>query len=402
MFAKRQRFKPKGKAIQIEKDDISFEPEKKEKIDNNKNDNEEKNINNNDKKDNKEPISINNNDKEIKNIFLNKKHKNPVQYSTDDINQESINKIKEIFKPEERKKELTKNELLHAKYDQKNESHPEDEAARQKETQNKVSNTSKNTTKGAYFYKVNCRFDYAGGICKDFKETGYCGFGENCIFAHVRGDYKTGWELEMEWEQKMREKERKEKLGIKEEEGSCSSDECNCNHNDNNNEIKYRCGICKTENMKEPVSTLCNHYFCEKCAIDRYKVNELCAICKQDTKGVFNNAEKIVGFNKKVGNIHKNSKIIKSILEKKNKNLCKYEENTYNNDEDKIKNIEDEGNMDYLDNRQRDYDIGLKEDDKDTTDFNENIVFDNKKGKKKEKFKLMNDWIYESNYKSYD
>ena len=47
--------------------------------------------------------------------------------------------------------------------------------------------------------RVNCRFDYAPGICKDYKETGYCGFGDSCVFLHDRGDYKSGWELEEEW-----------------------------------------------------------------------------------------------------------------------------------------------------------------------------------------------------------
>ena len=57
--------------------------------------------------------------------------------------------------------------------------------------------------------RSTCRFDYAPGICKDFKETGYCGFGETCIFVHDRSDYKLGWELEQEWNKLQREKELK-------------------------------------------------------------------------------------------------------------------------------------------------------------------------------------------------
>ncbi len=39
-------------------------------------------------------------------------------------------------------------------------------------------------------------FDYKPDICKDYKETGYCGYGDACKFVHDRGDYKSGWELE--------------------------------------------------------------------------------------------------------------------------------------------------------------------------------------------------------------
>lgn len=44
------------------------------------------------------------------------------------------------------------------------------------------------------------RWDYAPDICKDFKETGFCGFGDSCKFMHDRSDYKFGWQLEKEWD----------------------------------------------------------------------------------------------------------------------------------------------------------------------------------------------------------
>lgn len=34
------------------------------------------------------------------------------------------------------------------------------------------------------------------------QETGYCGYGDNCLYIHDRGDYKSGWELERDWEEK--------------------------------------------------------------------------------------------------------------------------------------------------------------------------------------------------------
>lgn len=50
--------------------------------------------------------------------------------------------------------------------------------------------------------------DYKPDICKDYKETGYCGYGDGCKFMHDRGDYKQGWQLDKEWE--MKEKAKKE------------------------------------------------------------------------------------------------------------------------------------------------------------------------------------------------
>ncbi|KAJ2341639.1 RNA-splicing factor, partial [Coemansia erecta] len=43
--------------------------------------------------------------------------------------------------------------------------------------------------------------DYQPNVCKDYKETGYCGYGDSCIFLHDRGVYKTGWQLEKEFEE---------------------------------------------------------------------------------------------------------------------------------------------------------------------------------------------------------
>lgn len=43
------------------------------------------------------------------------------------------------------------------------------------------------------------RWDYQPDICKDYKETGYCGFGDSCKFLHDRSDYKAGWQLEMDY-----------------------------------------------------------------------------------------------------------------------------------------------------------------------------------------------------------
>jgi hypothetical protein len=45
------------------------------------------------------------------------------------------------------------------------------------------------------------RIDHEPCICKDYKETGFCGFGDSCKFIHDRGDYKMGWQIEREFDQ---------------------------------------------------------------------------------------------------------------------------------------------------------------------------------------------------------
>ena len=47
--------------------------------------------------------------------------------------------------------------------------------------------------------------DYNPSLCKDYHDTGYCCFGDSCIYIHDRGDYKAGWELEKDWEQERKE-----------------------------------------------------------------------------------------------------------------------------------------------------------------------------------------------------
>lgn len=46
------------------------------------------------------------------------------------------------------------------------------------------------------FVRTTIRVDYQPDICKDYKETGFCSYGDTCKFLHDRGDYKQGWEIE--------------------------------------------------------------------------------------------------------------------------------------------------------------------------------------------------------------
>lgn len=56
--------------------------------------------------------------------------------------------------------------------------------------------------------------------------------------------------------------------------------------------IPFKCVICKRD-YKSPVVTRCGHYFCEACALNRYRKEPSCAACGKGTGGIFNNAKKL-------------------------------------------------------------------------------------------------------------
>jgi RING finger protein 113A len=82
--------------------------------------------------------------------------------------------------------------------------------------------------------------DYQPDVCKPYKETGFCGYGDSCKFLHDRGDYLAGWQLD-----KMDPAEAKQIMEEEEE------------------EVPFACYICRKE-FTDPVVTKCGHYFCMK------------------------------------------------------------------------------------------------------------------------------------------
>nr|XP_026483725.1 RING finger protein 113A [Vanessa tameamea]XP_026483726.1 RING finger protein 113A [Vanessa tameamea] len=114
------------------------------------------------------------------------------------------------------------------------------------------------------------RWDYQPDICKDYKETGFCGFGDSCKFLHDRSDYKHGWQLELE-ETKPKEGESDYEI-------------------DSDDDLPFKCFICRGS-FEDPIVTRCKHYFCEKCALQNYKKSTRCFICNAQTSGVFNPAK---------------------------------------------------------------------------------------------------------------
>lgn len=147
-----------------------------------------------------------------------------------------------------------------------------------------------------------------GGICKDFKECGYCGFGDACKFLHDRSDYKSGWQLDREWDEQQKEKEKKLKARLERKlrrktgvEGADSDDEGEDSEagsdSSSDDDLPSVCQICRTpwaEITSTAVVTQCMHYFCETCALEQYVQDSKCAVCMAQTSGIFNAADQIM------------------------------------------------------------------------------------------------------------
>nr|CAR93258.1 CG4973-PA [Drosophila melanogaster] len=129
--------------------------------------------------------------------------------------------------------------------------------------------------------RATVRWDYQPDICKDYKETGYCGFGDSCKFLHDRSDYKAGWQLEMDHEN--------QRTGDVDSDGDDTKYEI---HSDEET-LPFKCHICR-QSFVNPVVTKCKHYFCEKCALAQYKKSQRCIICSQQTNGIFNPAKELI------------------------------------------------------------------------------------------------------------
>lgn len=141
--------------------------------------------------------------------------------------------------------------------------------------------------------RTTARFDYDPSICKDYKETGTCGYGDSCIYLHDRSDYKSGWQIEQEWKDKER-KRAKELLGSAAGEIGGDDDPGGADGKDGGG-LPFACFICRGPFVR-PVVTLCKHYFCEKCALQRFGKEKKhdCAVCGEPTKGNFSVAREII------------------------------------------------------------------------------------------------------------
>ena len=96
--------------------------------------------------------------------------------------------------------------------------------------------------------RTTVRWDYEPDTCKDWRETGICGFGLSCKFAHDRGDYKFGWQLERDFEEKQRAREYGEEI---EEE---SDDDKYVINSSDEEALPRKCPLCR-KSFSSPVVT---------------------------------------------------------------------------------------------------------------------------------------------------
>ncbi|WFD36461.1 N-terminal methionine N(alpha)-acetyltransferase NatE [Malassezia cuniculi] len=121
-------------------------------------------------------------------------------------------------------------------------------------------------------------FDYQPDVCKDYKETGYCGFGDTCKFLHDRSDYLAGWQLQGSDEAA---------------DARAGGYGASIGDSDDEEDVPFACLLCRKP-FTDPVVTLCGHYYCSSCAITRFAKTPKCFACGAKTGGIFNAATKII------------------------------------------------------------------------------------------------------------
>lgn len=91
--------------------------------------------------------------------------------------------------------------------------------------------------------RATVRWDYQPDVCKDYKETGFCGFGDSCKFLHDRSDYKHGWQLEQE-----------HAGGSHNHDEESDGDDTKYEIHSDDEELPFKCFICR-ESFVSPIVT---------------------------------------------------------------------------------------------------------------------------------------------------
>jgi RING finger protein 113A len=133
--------------------------------------------------------------------------------------------------------------------------------------------------------------DYTPDVCKDYKQTGFCGFGDNCKYLHAREDYAAGWKIDREWEMSTKGKKLEGTVVASANRDEKTKDDEGIDFS-LLEKIPFVCLICKNS-YKNPIITKCGHYFCEACALKHYRTSPTCAACNAKTHGVFNGAKNL-------------------------------------------------------------------------------------------------------------
>ena len=142
--------------------------------------------------------------------------------------------------------------------------------------------------------------DYQPDICKDYAETGYCGFGDNCKFLHDRGDYKSGWQIDREWEAAHAARAgaalggrsggsgvRRPRWSVEAEDAAAAAAEAEEaageeGEDGEDGDVPFACLRCrrKWSGTMRPVQTRCGHVFCEECLAAWLARHSVCPYCR--------------------------------------------------------------------------------------------------------------------------
>ena len=149
---------------------------------------------------------------------------------------------------------------------------------------------------------MTVRVDYQPHVCKDYYETGFCGYGDSCIFLHDRSEIKMSWQLDKEWQVKSSE----EKLRLERQEKQRELEEKRRKNAEQVEHGKFEfCAICSDPEFNQcAVQTTCGHFFCESCVLGKLKTakskgkHAICPTCRMTLGPSFTPAQKLVADNK--------------------------------------------------------------------------------------------------------
>ena len=149
--------------------------------------------------------------------------------------------------------------------------------------------------------RTTTRFDYDPSICKDYKETGTCGYGDSCIYLHDRSDYKSGAQIEKEYNDSrslLTKRFSTSSGGLSSSSSSGASSVSGGGESGvegSGSQLPFACFICRGTFVR-PVVTRCRHYFCEACAMNRFirEKKRDCAVCSVNLDGNFSVAKDLI------------------------------------------------------------------------------------------------------------